>query len=157
MQISCPKCAKAFDVKDDLIPKEGRLVQCGNCENKWFFKKQIIPTPINTESKIKEKKQIKIKEKIIDSKPDFKEKKTQVKTRKFEELNQNLYNEKNNKKNINFFKLLIVSAISIIAFVILIDTFKNQISLFYPEINELLQNLFESLRDISLFLKDLIN
>ena len=157
MQISCPKCAKAFDVKDDLIPKEGRLVQCGNCENKWFFKKRIIPTSNNTESKIKEKKQIKIKEKIIDSKPDFKEKKTQVKTRKFEELNQNLYNEKNNKKNINFFKLLIVSAISIIAFVILIDTFKNQISLFYPEINELLQNLFESLRDISLFLKDLIN
>ena len=157
MQISCPKCAKAFDVKDDLIPKEGRLVQCGNCENKWFFKKQIIPTSNNTESKIKEKKQIKIKEKIIDSKPDFKEKKTQIKTRKYEELNQNLYNEKNNKKNINFFKLLIVSAISIIAFVILIDTFKNQISLFYPEINELLQNLFESLRDISLFLKDLIN
>ena len=153
MQISCPKCAKAFDVKDDLIPKEGRLVQCGNCENKWFFKKQIILTSNNTESKIKEKKQIKIKEKILDSKPDFKEKKTQIKTRKYEELNQNLYN----KKNINFFKLLIVSAISIIAFVILIDTFKNQISLFYPEINELLQNLFESLRDISLFLKDLIN
>ncbi len=153
MQISCPKCAKAFDVKDDLIPKNGRLVQCGNCENKWFFKKQSIPTSNNTETKIKEKKQIKIKEKILDSKPDFKEKKTQIKTRKYEELNQNLYN----KKNINFFKLLIVSAISIIAFVILIDTFKNQISLFYPEINELLQNLFESLRDISLFLKDLIN
>ena len=153
MQISCPKCAKAFDVKDDLIPKNGRLVQCGNCENKWFFKKQSIPTSNNTETKIKEKKQIKIKEKILDSKPDFKEKKTQIKTRKYEELNKNLYN----KKNINFFKLLIVSAISIIAFVILIDTFKNQISLFYPEINELLQNLFESLRDISLFLKDLIN
>ena len=28
---------KKFEVKKELIPKEGRLLQCGSCEHKWFY------------------------------------------------------------------------------------------------------------------------
>ena len=38
MIIICDKCNKKFRVKDNLIPKNGRLLKCGNCENSWYFK-----------------------------------------------------------------------------------------------------------------------
>ena len=36
MIIQCENCSKKFQVKDDDIPKEGRVVQCSNCSQKWF-------------------------------------------------------------------------------------------------------------------------
>ena len=36
MIIQCENCSKKFQVKDDDIPKEGRIVQCSNCSQKWF-------------------------------------------------------------------------------------------------------------------------
>ena len=54
MQISCPKCSKKFQVNDDLIPEKGRLLQCSNCNHKWFF---TVP------KKKKKKKKIKLKKK----------------------------------------------------------------------------------------------
>ena len=39
MQITCPNCRKSFLVKDELIPIDGRQLQCGKCFNQWFFKK----------------------------------------------------------------------------------------------------------------------
>ena len=38
MEIGCNKCNKVFNVDDNLIPHNGRLVQCSNCKNEWFFK-----------------------------------------------------------------------------------------------------------------------
>ena len=38
MIISCEKCTKKFNIRDDLIPKDGRLLQCGSCNHKWFYK-----------------------------------------------------------------------------------------------------------------------
>ena len=38
MEITCPNCLKTFIVDESLIPKEGRLVRCSNCENEWFYK-----------------------------------------------------------------------------------------------------------------------
>ena len=40
--------------------------------------------------------------------------------------------------------------------ILLIDTFKMQISIVFPEIIKILNNLYESLTDIYLFFKDLI-
>ena len=37
MIISCDSCHKKFEINSDLIPDSGRLLQCGNCDNKWFF------------------------------------------------------------------------------------------------------------------------
>ena len=42
MQIKCPNCNKSFNINEDMIPSKGRLLQCGSCSNKWFFKKKII-------------------------------------------------------------------------------------------------------------------
>ena len=39
MIITCEKCNKTFNIQDNLIPNEGRLLQCGSCSYKWFFKK----------------------------------------------------------------------------------------------------------------------
>ncbi len=47
MIIHCESCSKKFQVKDDAIPKEGRMVQCSNCSQKWF------QTPIKIQSSIK--------------------------------------------------------------------------------------------------------
>ena len=40
MIISCPLCDKKFEVDVSLIPKEGRLLQCGSCSHQWFYKPQ---------------------------------------------------------------------------------------------------------------------
>ena len=39
MIITCEKCSKKFNLEDSLIPDEGRELQCGSCNHKWFFKK----------------------------------------------------------------------------------------------------------------------
>ena len=36
MIIQCEGCSRKFQVKDEDIPKEGRMVQCSNCSQKWF-------------------------------------------------------------------------------------------------------------------------
>ena len=36
MIIQCEGCSRKFLVKDTDIPKEGRMVQCSNCSQKWF-------------------------------------------------------------------------------------------------------------------------
>ena len=109
MQISCPKCTKIFDVNEDLIPKDGRFVQCGNCENKWFYKKQLITTSktinkINKDKKI-EKKEFKIKEKVLDTKPKIKEKNKQIKKENINLYKNYSFSEKNKKNKIKYFKL----------------------------------------------------
>ena len=36
MIIQCESCSRKFQVKDEDIPKEGRMVQCSNCSQQWF-------------------------------------------------------------------------------------------------------------------------
>ena len=143
MEIKCPNCNKSFNVNDKMIPSKGRLLQCGSCSNKWFFKKKEIKTFSP--------------EKSIDIVPDKKISK-----------NQNLENEENtiiekkkiqkDKNNkINYMNLFLVIIISLVALVILLDTFKLQISNFFPSINIILDNLYQTIKDITLFFKDLIS
>ena len=47
MIIQCESCSGKFQVRDDDIPKEGRMVQCGNCSQKWFQ----TPTKIQSSTK----------------------------------------------------------------------------------------------------------
>ena len=44
MIIQCESCSRKFLVKDENIPKEGRMVQCSNCSQKWFQ----VPTKIQS-------------------------------------------------------------------------------------------------------------
>ena len=64
---------------------------------------------------------------------------------------------KNNvKKKYNFLALAYVFIISFIAFIIILDTFKDPITKIFPNTEILLYNLYESIKDIVLFIKDLI-
>ena len=38
MIITCPNCNKQFKIDNSLIPDEGRDLQCGSCNNVWFYK-----------------------------------------------------------------------------------------------------------------------
>ena len=35
MIITCTECKKKFEVPDNAIPAEGRVVQCSSCSNEW--------------------------------------------------------------------------------------------------------------------------
>ena len=36
MRLICPNCGAQYEVADDVIPSEGRDVQCSNCGHTWF-------------------------------------------------------------------------------------------------------------------------
>ena len=60
------------------------------------------------------------------------------------------------KNDINYLKILIVIIISFTALILILDTFKAQLSLIIPNIEIILDNLYQSINDIKLFTLDLI-
>ncbi|MBF9050886.1 thioredoxin [Roseobacter sp. HKCCD9010] len=36
MRLTCPNCSARYEVDDEMIPPEGRDVQCSNCSTTWF-------------------------------------------------------------------------------------------------------------------------
>ena len=48
MIIDCNKCHKKFDIESDMIPEKGRLLQCSNCNHKWFFKKKFFENTVSS-------------------------------------------------------------------------------------------------------------
>ena len=153
MIITCEKCLKSFNIQDSLIPNEGRELQCGSCSYKWFFKKSE-----NT---------IRFKNQISDSLPKddkLDNDNVDIDLLSKENENKNKYKEPKkkseiivNKKKPKIIKNSLVLIISIMAAIILLDTFKYQLNNYIPELDSILNNLYESLKDLSLFFKDLIN
>ena len=64
MEIQCPKCNRSFRIDKSLIPEKGRLLQCGSCNHKWFFKNRI--QEVKTETVNINKENISQKSKIIE-------------------------------------------------------------------------------------------
>ena len=147
MIIDCPVCNKKFDIDQDLIPTDGRLLQCGSCNHKWFFKLNINEKKPEEEIKIKPKKDFNINVESTDK--NFKKEK-KVET---EEI---IPKKKKEKKSINYLNIILVIIISTAAFIIVLDTFKNQLTSVFPNIKFLLNNLYQSIEDIKLFILDLI-
>ena len=156
MIISCIKCIKKFEINSDLIPENGRLLQCSSCNHKWFFKiesKQKDMTSANTDvlknsedNSIIEKKSIKTSDKL--DHPEY--------ANNNNNPVNNLKNIKKPKKIFSLLKIILVFIISFTAIVVLIDTLKYPISKILPNIEFILNNLYESIKDIVLFSKDLI-
>ena len=135
MIIQCINCHKKFEVNSSLIPSVGRLIQCGSCNYKWFYKPNII------------------EELKIETNTD------NVSINENSKEIRNTYNQPK-KNNISFSKLLyylIVIIISFIALVIILDTFKYQLESIFPNLEFILFNLFETLKDIKLFIKNLLH
>ena len=154
MIITCPRCQKSFNIDDKLIPTKGRLVKCGTCDHTWFFN----PTENNEDKKGAATPDTIINE---EEKREFirvKRTKETIKTKVDKRTGNRKYLPAIKKeKTKNFSKVFLVFLISIIAIVILIDTFKVPLSYIIPNINFYLDNLYQSLIDIKLFTINLIN
>ena len=162
MIIECPACSKKFNIDEKLIPSEGRLLKCGNCEHTWFYKKEekINLEPETTKiSQIEENKsEINIepvKEPIKQTKKIKKiSKKSSTKISKSKEL-VSIDKSSVSREN-NIIKKIFLVILSIIAFILLTDTFKNQISVIFPGILQMSDSLYLVINDLKLFIKDLV-
>ena len=157
MIISCENCNKRFEVSDNLIPEQGRLLQCSSCDHKWFFKKTEKLIEKKEPKKIIKEDENKILNETFVEKTIEEEEITSITVNEenLSEINDEEPQIKKDKKT-NYLKIFIVIIITFVAIIIIIDTFKHQIIFIYPDIEILLSNLYESLRDINLFLRDLI-
>ncbi|WP_439121706.1 zinc-ribbon domain-containing protein [Marivita sp.] len=45
MRLTCPSCGAQYEVPDDVIPEDGRDVQCSNCGNTWFQEQDTSASP----------------------------------------------------------------------------------------------------------------
>ena len=127
----------------------GRTLKCGSCDHVWFYKKgeqidnyeieektlETVDKSITTKSHVKsiEKSEKKTNDKAL------------VKYQKKEVLNLG-----------KVFRYILVIVLSFIALIVLLDTLKLPLSNIFPNLEFILFNLYETIRDITLFLKDLI-
>lgn len=145
MIISCQNCSKKFDIDDNLIPENGRMLQCSSCDHKWFYKTSEVTEPIILEKT------------ILATQENFN------KNEQIETGNINTNETKSKFSNFNFGTLFIktlsyfiVSIITFAAFLIILDTFKSPLSGIFPNLELYLFNLIEILKDVKFFIKDLI-
>ena len=159
MIIECVNCSKKFDVNSDLIPLNGRTIQCGSCGHIWFYKKND-----QNEAKINENEtidNIDIFNQNIQSDNNLSEpSKGNKKISKKKELSTTgselvKYKAKSNFTFGKFLSLIVVFIISFIALIIVLDTFKSPLYNYIPNLEIWLFNLFEILKDIRLFIEDL--
>ena len=159
MIIECVNCTKKFDVNSDLIPLNGRTIQCGLCGHIWFYKKNF-----QNEAKINEIEtidNIDIFNQNIQSDNNLSEpsKRNKKKSKKKELSTKGSelvkYKPKSNFTFGKFLSLIVVFIISFIALILIIDTFKNPLYDLIPRLEIWLFHLYEILKDIKLFIKDL--
>ena len=169
MIITCNNCNKNFDIVSNLIPDKGRLLQCASCDHKWFFKKEALEntvSPIDEDISIdsvnifdQNSSSTNAEESVSDAPKDEVEVDLEKETKEKIEINIDESPQVNTKpkkqKKIKVLNIFIVAIISFVAFIIIVDTFKYPIGKIVPNIEFILYNLFESIKDISLFIRDL--
>ena len=161
MIITCPSCNKKFDLDATLIPKDGRTLQCGSCDHQWFYKnvfkkKEKILKNFENDIPQKTEELIKEAEKTIFKNFDEQQPKKNIVINKKKETALVKYQKKTKFKFSNLFGYLIVFIISFVALIIILDTFQYPLSAFFPNIEEILYNLYETIKDIISFSRDLI-
>ena len=163
MIIECPACSKKFNIDEKLIPYEGRLLKCGNCDHTWFYKKD--------ENLKLETETIKINE-IEENKSEINIEPVDVPIKQTKKIRKKISKKSSTKKitskelmsidkssvsrENNIIKKMFLIIISIIALILLIDTFKNQISVIFPGILKMSESLYLVINDLKLFIKDLL-
>ena len=162
MIIECPCKKKKFNIDINLIPAEGRNLQCGSCDRVWFYKKKdSIPETslINEDIAIRENEE---NDNSNDYKSNDQEIKQPVKENKKSKSELSAIEETESKPELvkktqssKFFSYLIVFIISLGALIILLDTLKTPLINIFPGLEVLLFNLYETLKDIKLFIIDL--
>ena len=159
MIIECPACSKKFNINEKLIPDEGRLLKCGNCDHTWFYKKE--------ENLKLETETIKINE-IEENKSEINKEPVDAPIKQTKKIRKKISTKKSTSKELvsidkssvsrenNIIKKIFLIIISIISFILLIDTFKYQISVIFPGIVQMTDSLYLVINDLKLFIKDLV-
>ena len=156
MIISCPACKKKFEIDSNLIPKDGRNLQCGSCLNVWFYKleKNILDleikdnaTDLNEDSDDIIIKEDKNKEISTTKNKDSENRKDKALVK---------YEKKTKLSLINLIGYFFVLILSFVALLIILDTFEPLLLRIFPNLELILFNFYETLLDIYLFIKDLI-
>ncbi len=166
MIISCPNCNKKFKIDQNLIPISGRLLQCSNCKHKWYFKiekkDETDDGSFEPEKVILKNKNEDLKVSLIENdsliegnlkKKELKKKDKVVK--KIKKIKQNI-NQNKKEKPVGLVNMIIILIISFIAIVIVLDTFRIELSKYMPFLNPILNSFNEIIADINSFIKDLI-
>ena len=147
MIIICPCGEKKFEVDENLIPDKGRLLKCGSCDQTWFYNKNDSEQTEPLIDKPAKQKKILYKDENINKKV------SKASIKPGSELVK--YKPKYNFTFGKFLNYIIVSIITFVAIIIVLDTFKDPLSNIFPNLELVLYNLFETLRDLILFAKDL--
>ena len=135
MIIECKNCQKRFIVKDDAITIKGRRVQCGNCGSRWLQlppkKEEIVSDTVK---------------KINPSKSEpIKKKKTESKKITLAE----------NKKSLGLFGYVFLIFLIFVSTLGILETFKNELIVYWPQINTQLIFVYESVNNILVIVKEL--
>ncbi len=151
MIIECINCNKQFEVNSELIPANGRTIQCGSCNHVWFFKpEKINKTKTKSQQKIVNKTILENK-KISDE--NLVKKVDEVINKKDKAL---IKYEKSSKISLDlFFRYTIVFIISFTALILFLETFKSTLINVFPNLEIILFSFYETLKDVILFIKDL--
>ena len=144
MIIICPCGEKKFEVDSNLIPEKGRMLKCGSCDQTWFYEPKEQSNS-NILKDIKEEKKFEL--------PTENKETTNINEQKNDKI-------KKIKQSSNFgvgkiLSYLIVAIISFIALIVILETFKSELSNFFPGLEFMLYSLFETIKDIILFFKNL--
>ena len=165
MIIDCINCSKKFEVNASLIPDNGRTIQCGSCNHVWFYKLKIeqskneikaeINSPESNNNDLEKKKDNNLNEKLSKT-----EDTSNLENVANTEPSSNELTNKNKKTKFNISKFLsyfLVFLITFIALIIVLDTFKSPLSSIIPGLEIFLYNFFETLKDLYLFIKNLLS
>ena len=180
MIIQCKSCEKKFLVPENAIPREGMEVQCGVCSNTWFQKPEIKN---KTKTKFKSEKitQEKIETASDGKKYKFLGKQWALvlssgkigrlaKSDIAKELNQKIgksidpsmesmsvaESEKDEKdQGIGFLTAIFIILIGAISAIGVLETFKNELIVYWPELEFYLEYVYETLENIRIIFRDL--
>ena len=165
MIIYCIKCTKKFEVNASLIPNNGRTIQCGSCNHVWFYKPKIeqskneikaeITSPKSNNNDLENKKNDNVNEKLLKTEDrNDQENIAKTKSSSDEVINENKKTTFSVSKFLSYF---LVFLITFIALIIVLDTFKSPLSSIFPGLEIFLYNFFETLKDLYLFIKNLLS
>ena len=180
MIIQCKSCQKKFLVSENAIPKEGMEVQCGVCSNTWFQKPEI-----KKKAKPKFKSEKITQEKIETASDGKKYKflgkqwalvlpsgkagrlaKNEISKELDEKIERSIdpsiesmsiaTSEKDEKnQGIGFLTSIFIILIGAISTIGVLETFKNELVVYWPKLEFYLEYVYETLRNIRTISRDL--
>ena len=155
MIIQCINCNKKFEVNSSLIPDDGRDIQCGSCNYIWFYRPSN--NRLKTEIKVLDEEKInsdnKIETNLNYNDEIFVDNEKESKKIEYSQTTKS-------QKSFSYYlgrilSFIIVGIISFVALIVILDTFKLPLTSVFPGLELLLYNLFETIKDIFLFNKNL--